>query len=46
MKAREHARVAQLVRICQSSDVLVYGLAFLLLESPLLCLNTKGAAGR
>jgi hypothetical protein len=46
MKARERARVAQFVQMCRSSAVLVYDLAFLLLESSLLCLDAWGAAGR
>jgi hypothetical protein len=46
MMAREHAKVAQFVQICKSLVVLVYSLAFLLLELPLLCLDARGAAER
>jgi hypothetical protein len=46
MMARERAKVAQYVRICISLVVLVYSPTFLLLESPLLCLDARGAAGR
>jgi hypothetical protein len=46
MMVRERTRVAQHVRIHKSLAVLVYSLAFLLLESPLMCLDARGAAGR